>query len=570
MAYMEDQANEREQTRQRLLAGKPQLQIGDPAGAAPSPLDNMSPQDLASIFQTLEHLGVGQARAPRGISEQPTPPLQAPQVAARVSAPSTTQWKDDNSLSNIAGGFLGKAGGLRDLLAELQKRQGTAAPAAPGSARLSDMTRRGHSIPQGPSPQQLVPGLQPGLDATKAPPGAAAAEAYQTQHTPGPGVTGTAQGAGYKSDLDYLNAHGAHSSVLQDGKIVSVPAGTPGNYEQIHPEFAARLHAAGEAYEKATGKPPQYGEMTRGADVQKVYYDKYQSGQGGIAASPGHSHHQVGTAGDLPDSGFRQWLKAGNQDQFGLRFPVHGDEPHVEMNPTFKSSLASQAPAGSQPPAWSGSAPAQASPGTNWPAASSTTAAKDVPTPQAGSRSLTSSAQPGTGGVPPELVDWVAKKENFTPNAFADYGTTNIGYGTAANGRTSITEPEARAEMTAELGKHLATIDALNPNTPPAIRNSLASLQFNTGGKALQGSGLADAVKAGDWGQAEQIFRQYTKAGGQPLHGLDVRRQQEAQAFKDPNFYKSNQGTTAAQDWGGQQQGVDAVQNTPVTGQQCA
>jgi GH24 family phage-related lysozyme (muramidase) len=157
------------------------------------------------------------------------------------------------------------------------------------------------------------------------------------------------------------------------------------------------------------------------------------------------------------------------------------------------------------------------------------------------------------GDVPPELSSWVMKKENFSPRAFGDYGQTNIGYGTSANGRTTIDEPTARAEMNAELAKHLATIDQLNPNTPPAIRNSLASLGYNTGGSALAGTGLAQAVKNGDWATAKQIFTQYTKAGGQPLHGLDVRRQQEAKAFDDPNFYKKNEGTTAAQDWGGQQ-----------------
>jgi GH24 family phage-related lysozyme (muramidase) len=161
--------------------------------------------------------------------------------------------------------------------------------------------------------------------------------------------------------------------------------------------------------------------------------------------------------------------------------------------------------------------------------------------------------------VPPELSAWVAKKENFTDKAFADYGGTNIGYGTAANGRTSIDEPTARAEMNAELSKHLATIDALNPNTPPAIRNSLASLGFNTGGAALKGTGLAAAVKAGDWAKAKEIFMQYDKvtdsAGNKkPLHGLTIRRGQEAQAFDNPNFYKDPKaGTTAAQDWGGKQ-----------------
>ena len=103
----------------------------------------------------------------------------------------------------------------------------------------------------------------------------------------------------------------------------------------------------------------------------------------------------------------------------------------------------------------------------------------------------------------------------------------------------------------------------------PAIRNSLASLQFNTGGSATAGRHRARrrGEGAGDWGTAKQIFRQYTKAGGQDLHGLQIRRDQEAQAFKDPNFYKSGQGTTAAQDWGGKQdpRSVPAAPAAPST-----
>jgi muramidase (phage lysozyme) len=152
--------------------------------------------------------------------------------------------------------------------------------------------------------------------------------------------------------LDYIAKNGGHASVLdKNGQIVPVHPGTRGNYAPVNPEFAARLAAAGQAYEKATGKAPQYGELARGNDVQQIYYDRYKSGQGGIAAPPGASQHQKGAAGDLPSGGFRDWLYAGNADKYGLHFPVRGDVPHVQMNPDFKGNLAtaSAAPASGDP-----------------------------------------------------------------------------------------------------------------------------------------------------------------------------------------------------------------------------
>src|SRR5262249_12879624 len=133
--------------------------------------------------------------------------------------------------------------------------------------------------------------------------------------------------------------------------------------------------------------------------------------------------------------------------------------------------------------------------------------------------------------------------------------------------------------MNAELSKYLGRIDQLNPNTPPAIRNSLASLAYNTGGKSLEPGGLASAVQRGDWASAKQIFQQYDKvtdaAGNKaPLHGLTVRRGQEAQAFDNPNFYKSTQGTSGAQDFGGTQdpRSLQVASNDPnvVPAQQTA
>lgn len=202
-----------------------------------------------------------------------------------------------------------------------------AAPAAPAAAPAAPPPVAAPAAPAAPA-------------AAPAPP---AAKQYELPPEPpanrGPTMTAAAaQPSG--GPLDYLAKYGGHASVVRDGKIVPVHPGEAGTYKATDPEFAARLTAAGQAYEKETGKAPKYGEMSRGEDVQSVYYDRYKSGQGGLAAAPGRSQHQHGGAADLPASGFRDWLYAGNKDRFGLHFPVKGDTPHVQSNPAFKTNFA--------------------------------------------------------------------------------------------------------------------------------------------------------------------------------------------------------------------------------------
>lgn len=132
----------------------------------------------------------------------------------------------------------------------------------------------------------------------------------------------------------------------------------------------------------------------------------------------------------------------------------------------------------------------------------------------------------GTGAGPSEgLMKWVARKEAFSPTAFSDYGQVNIGYGTSARGRQTLTEPEAWEEMRGELGKHLKAIDELNPNTPPGVRNALASLAFNTGGSWYHKGDtnpdgsltLKGLIRAGKWAEARDRFLQYNKASGKNI-----------------------------------------------------
>ena len=164
-------------------------------------------------------------------------------------------------------------------------------------------------------------------------------------------------------------------------------------------------------------------------------------------------------------------------------------------------------------------------------------------------------------GVSEGLINWVIKKEGFSEKAFSDYGQMNIGHGTSANGRTSITRAEARAEAIAELEKHMAVINQMNPNLPQGVKDALASLSFNTGGSWYQkGSrnpdgtlNLRGLIETGDLAGARQRFIQYNKAGGTVLGGLMNRRNEEANMFVDPKYITSGKGNTAVQDWGGKE-----------------
>jgi GH24 family phage-related lysozyme (muramidase) len=147
----------------------------------------------------------------------------------------------------------------------------------------------------------------------------------------------------------------------------------------------------------------------------------------------------------------------------------------------------------------------------------------------------------GTQGVGQSLVDYVAGVEKFNPKAFWDINQWNIGYGTSARGRTSITEGEARQEMVAQLNKHYNEISAQFPNAPEGVKQSLASLTYNAGDKWRTGPSvnedgtptLKGLLEKGDYNAARNKFQEYSKAGGQTLPGLAARRKAEVQQFWD-------------------------------------
>lgn len=144
----------------------------------------------------------------------------------------------------------------------------------------------------------------------------------------GPAIGGQAvssHSAGYKSDMAFLRARGGHDA-----------RDDPNSKGGLTPEMAARLRAAGADYEAQTGQKANYGEMFRDMARQRRYYNSYIHGGGGLAAPPGRSRHQSGTATDIPRGAFRNWLAKGRAGKYGLEFlkghAYRVDPVHVQMN----------------------------------------------------------------------------------------------------------------------------------------------------------------------------------------------------------------------------------------------
>lgn len=135
----------------------------------------------------------------------------------------------------------------------------------------------------------------------------------------------------------------------------------------------------------------------------------------------------------------------------------------------------------------------------------------------------------GAGALDPALVNTVKQFEGFVPRSYWDYKQYSNGYGTrAAFPGERIDRDTANSRLQDELWKASRAVDSLGVPMNPGQRNALTSFTYNLGPGWTQGSGLADAVRAGDWDAAKQHLLSYTHAGGQVDPGLVKRRTQEA------------------------------------------
>jgi lysozyme len=140
---------------------------------------------------------------------------------------------------------------------------------------------------------------------------------------------------------------------------------------------------------------------------------------------------------------------------------------------------------------------------------------------------------PDTRGGGTDFMGFVKKQEGWNPNAYGDYKQTSIGYGTKARpGETSISPDEGEARLRTELSQARQLVQGFGVKLSPKQEDALTDLTFNTGTKWMT-SGLGDAIRAGDWARAQQLFQQYVNAGGKPLPGLIARRQAAAPWLAD-------------------------------------
>lgn len=105
------------------------------------------------------------------------------------------------------------------------------------------------------------------------------------------------------------------------------------NASGLNPEFAQRLASAVSAAEAATGTRASFTSLYRDSREQADLYARYLAG-GGLAAPPGRSRHERGTAADIPRGPILDWLHK-NAGQFGLEFlkgPAFARDPvHIQM-----------------------------------------------------------------------------------------------------------------------------------------------------------------------------------------------------------------------------------------------
>lgn len=148
--------------------------------------------------------------------------------------------------------------------------------------------------------------------------------------------------------------------------------------------------------------------------------------------------------------------------------------------------------------------------------------------------SSTSPSKVSQGGVSEDLVNYVKRKEGFTPTAKKDYAQFSIGYGTKANSPTEgpITEAEADNRLRAVLAKSQKNVidhaAKYGYDWDQKKIDALTSFTYNLGPGALNQL-TANGTRKND--EIGKKILEYNKAGGQTLPGLVARRSEESTTF---------------------------------------
>lgn len=113
-------------------------------------------------------------------------------------------------------------------------------------------------------------------------------------------------------------------------------------------------------------------------------------------------------------------------------------------------------------------------------------------------------------GVPPALLEWVMREEQFSPTAFWDVDDYSAGFGRHGKARgiersTVCSFEEARNWCAEDIASALDGVDALLPGVAlsPVRRCCLAAMAYQMGMEALaKFQRVLAAVRDGNWNEA--------------------------------------------------------------------
>lgn len=141
-----------------------------------------------------------------------------------------------------------------------------------------------------------------------------------------------------------------------------------------------------------------------------------------------------------------------------------------------------------------------------------------------------------SSGAEGDIINFIKKKEGFSPTAFWDHKQWSIGYGTKSSEGETITEAEAERRLISNVNSYRAKVlqfaEKNNYDWNDKQVDALTSFTYNLG------TGALDQVTGLDKGQRrtnEEIAHymlKYNKASGRVNRGLVERRIQEVAIFK--------------------------------------
>ena len=508
MAYMDDQAIERERTRQKILEGKAPL-LGDDTATALHALGvnlGVVPRGTPPS-QTLELLH-NLVKGPKGVDVKDTPALQAPMLAPGRT-PSTTHgvWKNDGELGSVLSGLFGNAKGsaLKQYL-----EQNKAAQQANG-AKIADHVRKGRAAPiappmgaeGGPAASDAIPGLKPGFDASKLPPGSPAAVAYMHENAPGGAVRGYEKGSTAPGDVEIHQAYGPGDKY---GNAPPKPFTSIVTHWTGGDSLESALNTAKSGDPSRGGGRFGYhyyidkdGKVYQGAPLDARTNHVKGPGAGQRSDRPDISNSNaigISTVGSGEPNEAQRASAAKLIPQLQRQFNIkqenivgHGQiqagDRHKDEGQSIIKAARDAPPPGPSTPAWDKGLPAQADPRTNWPSPTETTPADKL------------TAEPPKGVGPQSSLETkgTSGSTEFSSQSRTRPADTKVANAPAA----SLVPSELLPGGQASAGGGGALADQRAPykaiaDANPSVRETMAAIMIAEDGSAAGRQGVAEAM----------------------------------------------------------------------------